>query len=715
MTPIYKWQIEINGMSYDAYPVYGDNMALEYTMENSEKFFRGELSENMTFVGDDMERIMNTSFEQRFNLTLFISTDGGGTWSEYYKCMFYKTDCTINLDDKTITVKPSVNDRYIAVLNGMDKEYDLIKLAPVIQPLNAQKKPMFQFWTVGENIITSVSGGMSFETDTIDESEERASYCHFNNFETFTEITFSADIDGLREPFTGDLIEGQETVLYNTEGIFQLWYHQVLSAWIMDVQYINGETIRWKAAMDGASVPSTITFEAQWDGDPNITAEKYSIKVYGRLVTDKSSLMISGVQTDIYPIGTDDMVAYNRNYNYCVGIGADFSLQFSKRTSVTPTEWGRLDNGEYFLPPDSSGNWYPIGRSQWINTSLWLKYDTGYYNWEVEATKDYVIKDTFPIWSVISVLLQQIAPSVTHQGTAAYSKWLYDGGTQLINEMLFIAPKSNIIAGEYQVPAQKAPVTLKEVLEMLEKVMGCYWFIDDSNRFRIEHISYFKNGGSYSSTPSVGYDLTNMEQLTNGKMWSFMTSEYSYDKEAMPARYEYSWMDDCSKVFEGQPIDVLSSFVQEDKVEDISISNFTSDLDYMLLAPENCSKDGFALLMASENYQGTEYTVDKLMTTIDGYNYRLQNYKLSMWFLQQYFLTYDMPSWSIKVNGASRTADGIQRNKKQEVSIPMNDDTMDLMKLVRTGIGDGEFEKVSINLSSRMAKVTLKYNTYDAE
>ena len=41
-------------------------------------------------------------------------------------------------------------------------------------------------------------------------------------------------------------------------------------------------------------------------------------------------------------------------------------------------------------------------------------------------------------------------------------------------------------------PAQTAPITLKNVLNMLRDCFRCYWFIDDQNRFRVEHIQFFR-------------------------------------------------------------------------------------------------------------------------------------------------------------------------------------------------------------------------------
>jgi hypothetical protein len=178
----------------------------------------------------------------------------------------------------------------------------------------------------------------------------------------------------------------------------------------------------------------------------------------------------------------------------------------------------------------------------------------------------------------------------------------------------------------------------------------------------------------------------------------------------MPARYEYSWMDEVTQLFKGNPINILSSFVKEDKVEEVNIANFTSDVDYMLLAPEMCSKDGFALLQPVAD--GNDYVLEITSVTIGAYDYQLQNYLVSMYVLQQLLLTYDMPSWNIEVNGVAVTASGIQRNRKQQVTFPAGDSDPNVLQLVKTTLGNGEYDKISVNLSSRMAKVTLKYDTY---
>lgn len=245
---------------------------------------------------------------------------------------------------------------------------------------------------------------------------------------------------------------------------------------------------------------------------------------------------------------------------------------------------------------------------------------------------------------------------------------------------------------------------------MLRDACGCYWYINSSNQLIIEHISWFKNGGSYSGTQAIGIDVTAAENTRNGKSLAFGTNEYSYDKIEMPERYQYEWMDTTTEQFKGSAIEVLSSFVEAGKIEEINIAAFNSDLDYMMLNPSDVSEDGFALMCC--NVENGEYktTIDEL--TAGGVStYKVQNGRLAMIALQPMFLISDMPSWNIKVNGLQTTAKGIQRKKQQTLQIPVGSVEPNMQLLVQTGIGVGEIKTMSIRLSSRMAKTTLIYDT----
>ena len=174
MIPIYRWRISKDGgQPFVVHPVYKDDLSLNYEKESQQRFFRAKLSSKIDFVAEDADRIIEAPFETKFTLLLDMSSDMGLTFSQYYACQFYKTDCTINYDDRKVSVQPEAQDRYNDVLAGLDKEYNLIELAPAIQPIRLTKRPMFQLYNAGESICNCFCGGQAFEVDMADTSEER--------------------------------------------------------------------------------------------------------------------------------------------------------------------------------------------------------------------------------------------------------------------------------------------------------------------------------------------------------------------------------------------------------------------------------------------------------------------------------------------------------------------------------------------------------------
>lgn len=65
-----------------------------------------------------------------------------------------KTDCEWNDDDKKCTVQPDALDEYNDVLAGLDKEYNLIPLAPAITRMTLQKRPLIQVYLPGDSVVS---------------------------------------------------------------------------------------------------------------------------------------------------------------------------------------------------------------------------------------------------------------------------------------------------------------------------------------------------------------------------------------------------------------------------------------------------------------------------------------------------------------------------------------------------------------------------------
>lgn len=807
-----------------AYPVYKDDLTIDYELEQGEEFYRGKLSGNLTFQKDDYAFIRGKSFDTQFSVDISISYNNGQTWAIYWSGRFWKTDCKFNEDDETVVVTPSVNDRYNAVLAGMDNEYNLIDLAPVIESVRLDKRPMIQIYVPGQTVIGCFLSGMWWEQEceAINSENDLLETYHFSENKRMRVL----DITQTGTPVLPSVVMGNpDGVSYYdiTKGgyRFRVYLDGSGPSFVWEIVRVSDGVRLW--SYEQGTIPATpynvILSPVEGSGATG-TVNLYvrDIAVFARYVTDMES--VSGVSA--YPIPENDIVENNRNYHYVVGYYFPDTIWFSDYLTATPTKWGIYQPGLYYDPGIPAtvgvGEAFPIARAAWGRISLWFVFFELNVAIESDWRKEFVLKDAYPIWSVISVLLDKIAPEISHEGTTDFSRFLY--GTNplaYIDQYLFITPKSNIIMAGYDQPARKAPITLRQVTNMLRDCFRCYWFIDEQNRFRIEHIWYFMRGGTYSGTPVVGMDLTQQIVTRNGKPWSFARDQYEFDKPQMPARYQFGWMDDVTELFEGFPIDIISNYVDLGSIEQINVSQFTSDVDYILLNPGDISRDGFVLLSATPNTSlrnysytndtvretsaaGTSFANVKMASTTrvtsrlievngkiklsvpsnydifltlydengnytrdyygwikeitldnvkqiaitirysnnstitaanvpDGvieinnviyklpyYNFvinytdhYLQNAWLSFMFLQFYYM-YDMPSYDVEINGEQQRVRGIKKLKRQSLKFPVLTEP-DMFKLIKTGLGNGVIEKLSVNLSSRNANATLKYDT----
>lgn len=714
---------------YIVHPNYKDDLAKEYELETNQRFYRAKLSGKLSFIRDDYDYINNKPFDTTFLLLIEKSNDGGKTWTSYYSGQFMKTDCTFIDYDKKVTVQPDTIDEYNDVLAGLEKEYNLITLAPSIQRITINKRPLIQIYVPGDSVVSCFLGGTNWEQDANATTDQNAliqtyrfALCNILKEIQITSHGSPAVIAGLyigrmATGASADVFEGK---LYSELNVNYYIYvsQQRFSGGVpfgiagVEIRRQSDDVAMFRYLKVTQEPFDTLEFDLTAVEGSGATgtmhADMKSYNIYARYLCDVEK--INDLNTYLLP--ADDIVDNNRNYRRAIGYAIDVAF-ISNNFSDTPTEWGLADNGKYFAPPYSiyGQTFYPIARSTWRYASLWF----GFYlmDWilEEQARKAYTLQDAFPVASCISVLLNQIAPGIKHEATAEYSQFLYGSSNPIsgLTFRLLVSQKTNIINGEYQQPAQKAPTTLQQFTNMLRDCFKCYWYID-GGKFKIEHIQFFKNGGSYGGGAIISRDLTKEINLRNGLPWAFNTSEYSFDKVDLAERYQFEWMDDVTAAFEGLPIQVISKYVTPGKIEEINISNFTSDIDMMLLNPGNMSSDGFALFAAVPPTSGSQWILPFTRQTINGVEYFLQNGYLAFINLQSPYWLYDLPARRVSINGSEVYARGIERKKKQTFSFPANDDP-NPMQLIKTYIGNGQVDKLSVNLCSRSIKTTLKYDT----
>lgn len=721
-----NYRFSING--YKVNPIYDAGLSKEYQTEGNEIFLRALITGKIKLNNLDFEWLKGQTIQTEF--VVLVEMYLVDTWVEYWTGSFFKTDCNFDDDNKIVELKFQFKDQYTKILAGMDKEFDLMKLAPARTKLDIVKRPLIQLYVPGDSVVSCFLAGNYWEQDVLTEvisKDELKNKYYFALASTVK--TFNISGDGEFAEFIGDysnkgvgiwiekngvykITENLHSVLIEIPGneernyYARLYYYKIVriadnvTMWTSnDVRskIVNGNGVKL--------INDYIGFQKNV-GLGILTGFNFELEIYMRYLLDVETFL----DLPTYLLPTDDFVSNNRNYKRAINYSFDL-VSISLETQTEPTEWGLADDGKYFKPPTGNGKFYPVARSTWGFSSKWLNFSGINPAFEEKAQKAYTMKDGSMIADVIKVLLAQIDPDITHEGTPEFSQFLY-GEINPISANFFrimITQKSNVLSGEYDRPAQKALISLNLIFKMLKNTFKVYWYVD-GNKLKFEHISFFRNGRSYTEKPGLNVDLTKLLDHRNKKPYGYNTTKYNYNKESLPEQIVFSWMDDVTAGFIGKPIVINSRFVQLGKVDDIQIEKFTSDIDYMLINPAACSPDGFALFAAVWDEITERYKLPFISKNIDGAQLKLQNGYVSVIYLQPTFWVYDLPSYDVKINGEPGAVRGITRTKTQSVKYPSIEDP-DPLKLVKTYIGNGQINKLSINLSSRQNQIELLYDT----
>ena len=735
----------------------------KYAKENGQEFFRITLDGKITLFGDDYEIINNASIED--NLLFVIDKFNRTTdkWVEYYKGEFNKTDCKLDYEKKSCELKTSPLDQYTQVMNKYDNTYDLIKLAPAISKINLYKRALMQVYVRGANSISNFLGGTYWEDDVnevIDSHTDLIEKYYFSYVKAGNEFYISgagvSDVNGVYAGTNGSWqkwygYKGQLTVEISkgttapSEGLPTVYSIQStnsrtaaideeLGAYAEDLyrfQIIrtSDSTVVYESEKLYYTLNTDITADNIFIGREDIkmintsnASDVFTISnvfvyhVYQRLLCDVDTVQDSEGVKETYDIPMDDFVFDNRNYKKCIGLRGGLFFCTS-RTVTEPTKFGMNDYGEYFtndLIVDimGVGRPLPISRNFWANASLWYVYDSWYEYFEDGLRKQYTLRDSYSIGAIIKALLKKIDPSLTHEETSEYSRFLYDSSVPISMSRFYvhITPKSNILKGDYDQAAQKAEITFEELMNMLRDCFRCYWYIE-GGKFKVEHIHYFMNGGSYSTQTSYQLDFTKLKDQFNKKLSSYFQSSIEFDKSELNSRYEFNWMDDVTDLMGNVTLDINANYVQKSKTEEVNASQFTSDIDLMLLDPSSFSEDGFALLCPTRSGSTMQLPISSVTLQDengDTYDALVQNWYASWSYLVRFY-QYDLPAYYAICNTLGELySNDIKKSMKHTIEFHTEDDPNEL-QLIKTIIGNGKIDSISINLDTRLAKANLMY------
>ena len=427
--------------------------------------------------------------------------------------------------------------------------------------------------------------------------------------------------------------------------------------------------------------------------------------VYARLLKSTSGTVGAA---DDYNINLDA-------YKYALTIDyltLNITLVGAVTVTTEPTKYGKQcvngqDTGYYYTYPQLDNYVYiPYSRRSWSSRSYWIRVLKSAATDIDDDTQILGLQASYKIGDLIRALCSANGLDVTFVDTAQCSQILYGNPSPMAEWTagwsLNFTAKSNVVKLGADSPATKVPCSLNTVFTFLRKAMNIAWSIEGSY-LKLEHISYYKNGGSYQSAAIVGEDLTQVINSRNGKPWAFGQNEYSFEKYQMPEFVKWAWMDESDQLFDGSGFKCLSKYVNKGRTEDNNVSNVTTNIAKMVMQPDKFSLDGLAVILTAANGK----TIYYYFTREIGGNWRVPNGQLSMWNLQETLLLYDAPCETIEVSGNVHNDVDYVRTKTNEVTYPAND--ADPQKLIKTNVGEGAVDTLTINIVNQSVKAKLKY------
>lgn len=731
--------------------------------ESGQMFFREVLDTDLHFVGSEADIIQTYSIEDKFMVICERKDYATDTWNVYHSDTFDVTDCSFDLAAHTCTPKLMPLDNYSRVLARYSDEYDLIKLKPAITQIHTFLRPIIELYEKGSSVITRFLGGTYWETEISSPIDDEQTLIDPNGVEHFAKMLIGDDFAYLEvefdESFHVDAPNGRykydpQLQNYHLEKNGRRWSWE-FRAGFGDILYLrlNGQpyTVGGSGSEVYIGIPGITPADLPLDnyegnvygtlGETFGTYEASKYYIYGRVIGNGDTLF----DVATFDIPRDDFAVNSQAYKKCAPLGKRQGILYGTYDSSNkPTIYGiKSDDSEYYTNENlpvvggiSGVRPMPVGRYEWGELSYWYNYDENYVNAEILSRYQYKLRDCFTIGAAIRALLAVIDPSITFEDTTTYSEFLYGmpamkGGYWW---KLAITPKSNVLKGDYDQAAQKAPVTFEELMGMLRDLYGLYWYIDNDRKLRIEHLVWFLNGGSYSSYQGgVQLDLTDstVRDVFNKKMTGYWQKAYEFNMSEAARRLELTYAEKGTEFFEGLSIDILNSYLRETSVNSKSIANFTADLDLMRVEPDRYSSDGFAVLAYTTGQTPQSPQTEPVVPVVgavtvtekDGWQRQAYiNNLFASWLYCQHFYMYNLSGDLMKVNlkleslpnaASLDSVHGLARLKKQKVRFPFDGDP-DTIDLIRTDIGYGVPEDFEIDAENRTVSATLSFPVKDS-
>lgn len=721
--PKYKFRLFVDGTESEVFPFYGENSTRVLQREEGQVFFRPKITGDFEFKRLDFALINDADFDAEFILHIDRRKTDSTYTVDWWKGKFSKTDCSFDGDECSVSVNPNTDDLYREILEGMEKEYNVVELVPEFTRVNLEIQPLIQIYWMNANRITNFLAGVFWEEDTLFASAnlgdlinnyffEEGSVTHWfipgesgANLDPDVSGTYSINVPYIRT-------DGHYKIVQVVVGLDDQWQ-------ILDI--LDSDNIVYAAplneTMGAGGIPGPNNFGTIFSSlTSSSECRAFFVRHVMRLLCNED--FVQGDPTNDIP--DEDIVAPNSLYSKVIGITYDKFLSYDGNQS-DPEQFGRFDLGavnfaeDYFKnavfsPATGITRTYPLGRSEWLSFGLWFYYDAPLRQLQEDGGTERILKHCYALDAIIQAFLNKISPGLTHEATAEYSDFFY-ATTNLIRgarKYPVFAPKANVIFNEYDKPAEVSMATFADFLRFLADFYQVFWYLDGT-KFKLEHIDFFDRGKTYVGT-NVGTDVTGLYDPKSGLKWSARENKYKFEKQNIPDRITHEWMDTVSEPFIGFPLEMRSKYAQKGNISARKLSIFTSDVDMIQGSPSLFSIDGFVFLECEAD--GNEFRVPFVVMELEyPKEYKMQNGWASIIYAHENYWRFHLPSSLITLNELDQTANTIRPNRIQEIGFPEGDVEPDPMELITTELGTGKVKEMTLNLTKGDLKITIEHAT----
>jgi len=582
----------------------------EYELQQNEQFYRSSLSGTLTFLLTDYDYILSMPFDTIHNVKIYTKQKSTDAQVLFFEGEFTRINCKIDYDNKNIKVSLKPVDKYDVILEGYNIEHNLIALSPSLKPVYIDIRPIIQVYALGAKTVSNFQGDSSWDIDV--EPIDTETYLIANKFDLNKTPSYIEVYNAQEQGIAGVYMFNESANKYiKTTNDYELIVVNAgdpsaygETAHRLELRALGGTSTLYSSYdiyyfYYNGKIDVMLTKYGTGNGDIKAYTRGASVKIYTRLLTARThfSQLSSGSWTtyDCTKVLDNDFNVSD-NHMYAIGITAynysyDSPIQFSLRSQVEPTPYGKNNEGRYFLPPDDMNVYHPIGRLFWIHYSMWYTNTIYMQHVQDDFALTTEIKDTFELHEAFELLIKKIDPSMT------FTSWSLSGlintGTSLAS--VYLSQKTNVLKPQYDDPAKVANMSLRGLLDFVRDAFGCYWYLDE-NGLRVEHIDWFRNG--CDSQKSIGTNLTTLSHVRHARPMSFGKNVVQFDTNDMPQFIRYEWGDKTSKPFSASQIELASNYVTKAKTETFTVSNFNADIDTMISQYNDQNKDGFAVIAA---------------------------------------------------------------------------------------------------------------------